>query len=303
MSSPMRRPPTLFFTLGLPGSGKSTWARQEIDRRPAGSITRVNKDDLRAMMHNSRHAGRATERHIMAARDALVGDALRAGVDVIVDDTNAHPSHERDMRELAAAFGATFVVKSFLDVPLSECIARDAQRTGRAHVGKDVIHRIEAQFAKRKAPTPATGPTPYVAPDEVPSAVLFDIDGTLARIVSRDPYDETRVLEDLPDDPTVYLLRTLKDAGEHIIVMSGRSEGCRQDTQLWLDEHVAPDLPLFMRASGDGRRDSVVKRDLFEEHVAGRYNVRFVVDDREQVVRMWRTMLGLKVYQAEDHRF
>ena len=44
---------TVTLTKGLPGSGKSTWAKQIIDENPS-FFKRINKDDLRAMLDNGK---------------------------------------------------------------------------------------------------------------------------------------------------------------------------------------------------------------------------------------------------------
>ena len=59
---------------------------------------------------------------------------------------------------------------------------------------------------------------------------------------------------------------------------------------------------LVMRKTGDYRKDSIVKREMFEEHIEGKYNVLFVLDDRNQVVDMWRKELGLTCLQCNYGR-
>jgi hypothetical protein len=46
-----------------------------------------------------------------------------------------------------------------------------------------------------------------------------------------------------------------------------------------------------------------IKAELCAEQVEGRYEDAFVVDDRNQVVRMWRDELGLTVLQWADGDF
>lgn len=295
--------PTLYMTLGLPASGKSTWARELMATRPKGSVARINKDDLRAMLHNDAWDGPATEVHIETARDALVTAALLDGADVIVDDTNGAPRHETRLRQLAALYGADFEVKSFMDVDLHECIRRDAARTGRAHVGEKAVRDVHAQFRGRKGAVEPLRPQPYKADPALPTVSIFDVDGTLALTGARNIFDESRVSRDLPNEPVVAIARMILDNGGDIVVMSGRSDACRQDTQAWLDKHVAPGLPLFMRTSGDKRQDMFVKFDLFTAHIAGKYGVDMVFDDRDQVVLLWRRILGLNCFQVAEGRF
>jgi len=59
---------------------------------------------------------------------------------------------------------------------------------------------------------------------------------------------------------------------------------------------------LFMRATGDQRRDHIVKEEIFDREIRGRYHVVGVFDDRAQVVRMWRS-LGPTVFQVAEGNF
>jgi hypothetical protein len=141
----------------------------------------------------------------------------------------------------------------------------------------------------------------------LPIAVIVDIDGTLA-IRGDGPgirrfYDWHRVGEDQPNPAIIELVRTLYRAGKHhIILVSGRDEVCRPQTVAWLEQSLGTYDDLFMRPHGDNRKDSIVKRELYEQHVAGRYDVRLVIDDRNQVVEMWRS-IGLTVLQCADGDF
>jgi predicted kinase len=134
----------LTMTRGLPGAGKSTWAEARVLERPAGEVVRLTKDSLRAMLHAGRWQGDRTERQVLAARDGLVHVFLGRGVDVIVDDTNLHPRHERRLRQLAQEHEAAFVVQDFTHVPLPTCIERDRQRP--RSVGAGVIRTMHRQF-------------------------------------------------------------------------------------------------------------------------------------------------------------
>lgn len=138
----------------------------------------------------------------------------------------------------------------------------------------------------------------------LPRAVLVDIDGTLAYRCDRSPFDWARVGEDTPNTPIIKLVRVLaRTSNFHIIVMSGRDEICRPQTALWLDRYHVPFNALHMRRHKDKREDAIVKRELYEQHVHGRYTVRWVIDDRNQVVDMWRNQLGLTVLQCADGDF
>jgi hypothetical protein len=139
----------------------------------------------------------------------------------------------------------------------------------------------------------------------LPRAVLFDVDGTLAVRDETDPNVRhfaawDRVGEDLPNAAVIELAQLVAESGRYkLIVMSGRDEVCRRQTEMWLDAQGVVFDELHMRREGDNRKDSIVKEELYRKHIEGRFEVAFVVDDRMQVVRMWRDVLGLTVFQCD----
>jgi hypothetical protein len=135
-------------------------------------------------------------------------------------------------------------------------------------------------------------------------AVIVDIDGTLAlRTGDRSPFDWSRVGEDTPNPPVIEMVQLIHAASKHrIILMSGRDEVCRQQTEMWLDAQAVPFDELHMRPAKDNRKDSLIKEELYRKHVEDRYTVSWVIDDRQQVVVMWRS-LGLTVLQCAEGNF
>lgn len=279
----------LLMLKGLPGSGKSTYAKKLVEE---SDYYRVNKDDLRAMVHNSRW-GKERERFILRWRDQLVRDSLDAGKNVVVDDTNLAPKHEETLRQIAKDNRAIFEVR-FFDTPVEVCIERDLKRPN--SVGAKVIMDMYNQFLK---PAPAQAP---VIDPSLPFAVICDIDGTLAHMTNRGPYDTSKYLDDAKDDTVHFAFARLAEGATRIIC-SGRSDEFREDTEKWLANHgITYDL-LLMRPAKDVRKDSIIKRELYEDNIRGKYNVRLVLDDRNQVVDMWRDELGLKVFQVAPGDF
>lgn len=131
-----------------------------------------------------------------------------------------------------------------------------------------------------------------------PTAIMVDIDGTLAHMQDRSPYDYSKVMSDTLDDAIADITRKYKT----VVIMSGRPESCREDTENWLRKHAVRFDKLFMRTTDDNRKDSIVKLELYKEHVEPNYNILFVLDDRNQVVKMWREQ-GLKCLQVAEGDF
>lgn len=287
---------TLTMTKGLPGSGKTTWAREQVLKAVPGGAVVVCKDDLRAMLHADRFHGKH-ERQVVKARDALVKTFLLQGVSVIVADTNLNPFHEERLAKIAEEEGARFFVKDFTDVPLNTCVRRDLKRE--KSVGEKVIRDM---YEKYLAPKPADPPE-YI--QGRPHAVLVDLDGTLAKMADRSPFDWDRVDEDDAHQDVVDLVNTLRDAGAEIVFVSGRDARAHKRTRNWLDYNVGSwtrMAPLLMRSEYDVRKDSIVKEEIYRQEILGRYNVWLVLDDRNQVVDMWRN-LGLRVLQVAPGNF
>ncbi|AGL20592.1 AAA family ATPase [Actinoplanes sp. N902-109] len=295
----------LLITRGLPASGKTTFARK---LQP--QVVRVNRDDLRRMLHGRRLYTQWAEGQVTHAQRAAVQALLRAHASVIVDDTNLRQKTVREWAELAARFGASFEVHDFTDVPVEECIRRDTERPEDDRVGAEAIQRMHDRYLKgRNLPLPVPyvepgGPGTGYAPDPgLPAVVLVDIDGTVALMRDRSPYDWSRVGDDAPNPAVIAAVRAMHAAGNAIVFCSGRDEVCRTETEAWLDLYVkVPYEGLFMRPAGDSRKDAIVKREIFDREIRDRWRVVGVFDDRQQVVRMWRE-LGLTVFQVAEGDF
>ena len=146
----------LLITRGLPASGKTTFAR---GLQPG--VVRVNRDDLRRMLHGRRLFTQVAEGHVTHAQRAAVEALLRAGADVVVDDTNLPATTVREWAGLAARLHASFEVHDFTDVPAEECVRRDAERPAEERVGADAIRRMHDRYlAGRSLPLPV----PFVRP-------------------------------------------------------------------------------------------------------------------------------------------
>jgi predicted kinase len=290
------------MTKGLPASGKSTWAKDQV-ARSNGKIKRINKDDLRDMIDAGVWSKR-NEKDILKVRDKLIQHYLSNDCSVIVDDTNLAPKHQAALEEIAQGFQCNFEIRDFLDVPLDECIRRDLARP--VSVGERVIKSMYNTFLKPKPDV-----AQYQAPEhneDLPNCIIVDIDGTLAHMNGRSPYDYTKVKTDVVDEQVRDIIwrYAQRDPNEtpstYIMVVSGREDSCKADTEQWLQDNQIPHDELHMRKTGDLRNDTIIKQEIYEEWIKDRYNVRFVLDDRNRVVDMWRN-LGLKVLQVAPGDF
>lgn len=135
--------------------------------------------------------------------------------------------------------------------------------------------------------------------------VICDLDGTLAIFEKADktkphyriPYDASTCGNDLLNEVVFDILK-----GRRVIFVSGREDKYMPQTIDWLNKHGMVWEALYMRKSGDNRKDCIVKEEIYKTKIEPNYNVHFVLDDRNQVVEMWRS-LGLTCLQVADGNF
>ena len=288
----------LILTRGAPASGKSTWATQFVKDNP--QFVNLNRDDLRAMMFPN-HYGKGVHKPNKSREEAVTGAQLSAasgalddGLSVIISDTNLNPSYRENWRVLAEIYDAEFSIKDFYE-DLDVLIDRNSKRDG--GVPLDALTRMYYQSVEQIHPEWKVEPD-----DSLPPAIIVDVDGTVANHEGvRSPYDASKVHLDIPHKDIIEVARELGKR-RYVIVMTGRDGSAQEDTERWLTRHNVVFDFLFIRAEGDTRKDSIIKRELFDEHVRGKYNVEFVIDDRLQVIYMWRA-LGLRVLDVAGGTF
>lgn len=274
---------------GLPASGKTTWAKKKVRENP-GLYKRINKDDLRAMLDDSKWS-KDNEKFVLKIRDLTICQALADGKHVIVDDTNFAPKHLERMKEIAKEYNAVVKEKFFL-VSVEECIKRDASREN--SVGEEVIRKMYNQFLKPEVEQ-------YVPPMDKPPAYIFDIDGTLAHMTTRNPFDWDRVCEDDENYNVSNVLKELRRCGYKIIIFTGRDGCCEDKTKEWLKDNYIKYDHFDIRPTGNTEKDAIIKKRMFDK-IKDDYAIIGVFDDRDQVVKMWRS-LGLTCFQVGEGDF
>ena len=299
---------TIILTVGIPGAGKSTWTIQEMRKNP-GRYKRINKDLMREMLDAGAFNPR-NEKYIFEVREHMVEKALFAGYDVIVDDTNFSSKHWDSMCTVAQRVGDVTVVEKYFDISLKEALTRNVSRPN--PVPEDVITKMFDKHVKNGHRTTQTAyyPIPILTPpyeDGKPSCIMVDLDGTLALLNGRDPYDTKTVYNDLVNQPIldlVLIFKRMAASSSEVIFMSGREELAREDTERWLVDKCGFSAPikLYMRKTGDKRPDVIIKPELYNAHVKPYYNVEYIIDDRNCVCRMWRS-LGFTVLQVNSLEF
>ncbi len=278
---------------GLPGSGKSTYAKKLVDENPE-QFKRINRDDLRAMFDNNFNS-KSNETFIRGVRDILILKTLESGKSAIVDDTNLSEKNLTRITQLVQQHNKLYkenvvVEVKHIETSLEECIKRDSLRE--KPVGAKVIKTMNNQFNKK------TDVKYSIQSQSLPKAIICDLDGTLALMNGRNPFDASRCDEDLLNNPVANVLINYKNLGYKIILLSGREDKFETPTLKFLSNNSIEFDVLLMRKSLDNRKDSIIKKEIFDAEIRNKYFVEFVLDDRNQVVDMWRNELRLPCFQV-----
>lgn len=293
----------IILTVGCPGSGKSTWAREFIAKNPG--YFNVNRDDYRQsiMGHEERDEYKYTKKKegIVTCMQFDVAKGILYGGDsvkgVIISDTNLNPERRLVWETFAKEHNWKVEYKVF-DVPWTELVKRNNRRGPKA-VPIDVLRSMYSHMRAY------LGLPVYTGTPGKPKAVIFDVDGTLAKMVDRSPYDLEKCDTDIINPMVVELSKMYDKQGYQIIVVSGRECGTEEDpmkyyrmTRKWVEDFAQ--VPLVMqcqRVQGDDRKDDVVKEEIFWEKIAPHFDVKLAVDDRQNVVEMWRR-IGVECWQV-----
>lgn len=132
----------IIFCKGLPGSGKTTWAKEVCKLN--SDFIRINKDDIREILGNPTYSYEVEEKVLEIER--LIGNTiLSLGKSLIVDDTNFSKKHWDYWSQIAQK-NSIIINELNFDVNYEECIRRDAKRE--KSVGRDVILSMYEKYVK-----------------------------------------------------------------------------------------------------------------------------------------------------------
>lgn len=132
---------TLYVMVGVPGSGKSTWAKKNLT-----NAEYISRDTVRLSIIKDNEDLFSHEDEVYDKFVSILADGLRDNRDMVADATHlSHGARHKMVRALAKnemtadKYDIIFVM---MDTPINECIARDDNREGRAHVTAPVIRRM-----------------------------------------------------------------------------------------------------------------------------------------------------------------
>jgi predicted kinase len=285
----------LIILVGPPGSGKSTLAKSMTTH------LRINQDD------------QGREGHMRYFLQAVA-----EGENIIVDRLNFNK--EQREKYLAPAKANGYITKIVVLHESSETcgnrmlLRKDHPTIQDEKSARKALHMFMTKYEKPTQDEADEVEFRYPTEDK-PWALITDLDGTLCDISHRQHLvqrsenkkpDWKAFFEAMDNDevnPVVFsIIEKFDEQCMIIIGCSGRPDDYAKKTMQWLSYNNIPMSELFMRNRGDFRPDTVVKEIILDFELLTRYNIFFVLDDRDSVVKMWRSR-GITCLQVAEGNF
>jgi len=284
---------------GIPGSGKSTWSKQHVAKDPDNWV-RISNDDIRAAMNDGVYSAQM-EKIVTATRLFMIRESLKMNKNVIIDNLNLNKRHWTYVSKICKEMNKDIMLmEKHFYVELEEAIERDSKRIGKACVGEQVIKKWykesggksfkhyspRKEIFKKNINTSNEEFVPMKQDKSLPKLLISDLDGTLALMNGRNPYDASTCDQDLPHEHVVELVKLYNQTGHKIIFVSGREDKDRAPTERFIQKYLPGiSYELYMRPTGDMRKDVIIKEEIFNNNIKDKYYVSLWVDDRLQICK------------------
>lgn len=275
--------PKLIVMVGPPGSGKSTFSKKYVEE----GFVYVNQDS-----QGKDHL------HIFDI-------AILAGQNVIVDRMGFNKEQRSRYLSLAKEKGYNtqiFVLHQSYDTCLERVRARVDHPTIKDE--KSARSALNLFFTKYERVEDAEADEVVrIWPEgDKPRVIIVDLDGTLCNVDHRIHFVRTDGKKDwksffqgLKDDKVNEWCKLIIDSiystftdGIKTVLCSGRPDDYEKPTRKWLEDNRIKFQSLYMRHRGDRRQDNITKEQILDFEILTRYTPFFMIDDRSQVVEMWR---------------
>ncbi len=327
----------VYFTVGISASGKSTWAKDFVHTRnllfkadkTSLEFIEINRDEIRAVVAVEKGVISKVEdftwdvwkwkweNRVTEIQKEKIDSAVASLKGIVISDTNlnydrlvgiAKKFEEWNYKVKFVLFSQTFDSALKWDTArkngVGVYVLRDQWKKF-----LDFHDKISTcdWFKKRIEHGTIHKQLKHVKSPDKKNVILFDIDGTVAHMNGRSPFEWDKVKEDKPDDLLSELIGMYLCVNSHkVIFLSGRDGVCYNETLEWIKKNIPNvrftpngNAELIMREANDTRKDWAIKQEIFFDKIDPYYNVIAVFDDRPQVVRMWHD-IGLKVWACGD---
>ena len=131
-------------TVGVPGSGKTTWAEAQTN------YVNINLDDLRAKVSGDSADQNATT-EALVLQQSLIEKNAALGKDIIISDTHLKPAIREYILGKLEAVGYEV---EFIVFPINETIARERNSKRERVVPSDIMDRLINTFKENPVSHP-----------------------------------------------------------------------------------------------------------------------------------------------------
>lgn len=326
-------------TIGAPGSGKSTWAREMVEKD--NSYVYIERDVLREKTCNDLNllpesyvrdsdnfhtVYYSLDTSVRNNIEKLVTEQVNASIkyndNIILSNTNLTPKSRNAQHINLLSNGFNIVYKVF-NPNIYDLIYQNSVRKNivREEVVFDMYLKLQHQKEQLKLLDNIEFITDHNTDNQSfnnttdRQCIICDLDGTIAHINKdsdkpRTHFQMHRVDEDEFDDIVFSMVLGLKRRYDcDLIFLTGRTADCFSKTIEWLDDNLSQfsmsfdtgDYQLYSRNNHDYSKDFKVKRELYNTFIKDKYEVLAVFDDRPVCLDLWND-LGLKAIAVADQR-
>lgn len=287
----------LYFFIGIPASGKTTERNRMVDEL---GCKYINKDEIAKKMveGTNRNPNKIKETLLTQEEYRLLELYAAEKADIIYDNTNTTSRSFNRMTQWCKEHGYIMELRFFNDsfnLPL--CVQRNGKRENPVPLYNmfSFYQNYCGQYFRLKFANN------IVIKNARKKAIIFDIDGTLALMKDRSPYEWSKVGNDAVNYKVLEMLNFYKDRYQ-ILIVSARDGICYPETKKWLEDNNIYYDKLILKGVNDNRKDVIVKMELYANEIYPYYDVYNVFDDRQQIVYLWRGM-GLTCFQVNSGFF
>lgn len=156
----------IILMIGVPGSGKTTLAKKIAEK----GFHYINADGIREELYGNA-AEQGDKEEVFNLFFERLEELMKAGTDVIIDNTNLNPKQRKPILERAEQFGYTDVQLWLLDVPLDLCLARNKSRE--RIVPEDIVSNMFMELNRSGRPKRLEGKVVIIRPSKDGTDYLF----------------------------------------------------------------------------------------------------------------------------------
>ena len=143
--------PILYIMCGPSGCGKTAWAHNFINMYPQNDIRYVSREEIRFSILKDGEDYFSREKEVFKKFVATLRQTLIDGFDIIADATHLNQFSRRKLTQAIDMYTTDYkIIYVVFNVSADTCVARNANRTGRANVPENVIRNMCRDF---RAPT------------------------------------------------------------------------------------------------------------------------------------------------------